>query len=125
MNKIKIYFSIFCDFEILFKSFKIALIVGTILNFINQGDKIVTLSFEEISYFKTILTYIVPFCVSSYTALSIKMKFKIGNNTPVSANLKCKNCGSMVTVAKNSIIPICNNCNEQTKWRIDTDDRNQ
>jgi hypothetical protein len=118
MNKLKIYFDIMCDFEILLKSLKIALVVGTILNFINQGDKLIAMDFENLNHFKSILTYMIPFIVSSYTAFSIKMKFKIGEITHVSANLKCEMCGSGRTVKANSIIPVCQNCNEKTKWRI-------
>ena len=118
MSKYKIYFAIFCDIEILIKSIKIALVVGTILNFINQGDKLINLDFENINYFKSLLTYIVPFIVSSYTALSIKIKFKIGERTPVTSDLECKGCGNRITVSKNTIVPICENCKENTKWRI-------
>lgn len=118
MNKLKIYLAIACDIEILLKSFKISLIVGTLLNFINQGDLIISLDFNNINHFKSILTYIVPFIVSAYTALSIKMKFKIGERTPVGADLKCKGCGAKISVKKNDIVPVCSSCNEKTKWRI-------
>ena len=118
MNKLKIYFAIICDTEILIKSFKIALIVGTILNFINQGDKLIALDFENINHLKSILTYTIPFIVSSYTAFSIKMKFKIGDITHVSANLKCKTCGNKTSVKENTIVPVCSNCKEKTKWKI-------
>lgn len=118
MNKLNIYFTIVCDKEILLKSFKIALVVGSILNIINQGDKILALDFQNLNHIKSILTYIVPFMVSTYTALSIKMKFKIGEITPVGANLKCKGCGNTTHVEKNSFVLMCDNCKEKTKWRI-------
>ncbi len=118
MNIYKIYFTIVCDTEMLLKSFQIALIVGTILNVINQGDKIFAMDFENINYLKSLLTYIVPFIVSTYTAVSIKMKFKIGEISPVSVNLECKNCGNTSSVEKNRFVPVCDNCKEKTRWRI-------
>jgi len=118
MNKFKVYFSIVCDKEILIKSLKIALIVGTLLNIINQGDKIIALDFEKIDHFKSILTYMVPFMVSAYTALSIKLKFKIGTRTPIDTNLKCKTCGNKISLKKDDTVPLCNTCKEKTKWRI-------
>ena len=124
MNKFKIYFSIVCDKEILIKSFKIALVVGTILNLINQGDKIISLDFEQINHFKSLLTYIVPFIVSAYTALSIKLKFKIGTTTPIDTDLKCKNCGTKISLKKGDRVPLCHICKEKTKWRINLDDTN-
>lgn len=63
-----------CDPHILKQSTKIAIVVGTILNIINQGDYIFHMMFDHINYFKMGLTYIVPFCVSTYTAISINLK---------------------------------------------------
>lgn len=118
MNKLKVYFAILCDKEILIKSLKIAIIVGTLLNIINQGELIFALDFLNIDYVKSLLTYTVPFLVSSYTALSIKMKFKIGDKTHVNATLKCTGCKEIIQVHKDEIVPVCIHCKEKTKWRI-------
>ena len=118
MNKLQIFFTILCDRELLTKSLKIAIIVGTILNIINQSEAIFSLDFHSIDYVKSLLTYMVPFLVSTYTAISMKMKFKIGELTQVDANLECNNCKKNLKVYKNERIPICSNCNEQTQWRI-------
>lgn len=48
-------------------AFIVALIVGTILNLINQGDAL--LNGDEIIFWKLILTYMVPYCVSTYGAV--------------------------------------------------------
>lgn len=44
----------------------ISIFVGTILTIINQGEAI--LGDAKINWFKVILTYIVPFCVSLYSS---------------------------------------------------------
>ena len=44
-----------------------ALVVGTILTTINHGD--VILKGESINYFKILLTYCVPFCVTTWGAI--------------------------------------------------------
>lgn len=44
----------------------ISIIVGTILTLINQGEAF--LGDAQINYFKLVLTYIVPFCVSLYSS---------------------------------------------------------
>lgn len=44
----------------------ISIFVGTILTIINQGEAI--LGDPKINWFKVILTYIVPFCVSLYSS---------------------------------------------------------
>lgn len=49
-------------------SLLIALVVGTILNLINQGDAIFSPSSLDIT--KCVLTYLVPYCVSTYGAVT-------------------------------------------------------
>lgn len=70
MNKIlKIIF----EKQIVKTSLKVALIVGIILNLINQGNFIINLDFEKISVSKIILTFIVPYLVSTYSAVVTKI----------------------------------------------------
>lgn len=118
MNKLKVYFAILCDKEMIIKSLKIALVVGTLLNIINQGEVILALDYINIDYVKSLLTYTVPFLVSTYTAVSMKMKFKIGDVTHVNATLKCQGCKEVIHVHTDEIVPVCNKCKEKTKWRI-------
>ena len=50
------------------RSLVVALVVGTLLNLINQGD--VMTGNAHFNLFKCILTYVVPYCVSTYGAVS-------------------------------------------------------
>lgn len=50
------------------RSVVVAVVVGTLLNVINQGDRLV--SGESLDWVKLVLTYMVPFCVASYGAYS-------------------------------------------------------
>jgi hypothetical protein len=52
-------------------AWRIALVVGTILNLINQGEKI--LDGNNIDGFHLILNYLVPYCVVSYSAAKNEM----------------------------------------------------
>ena len=54
------------------RSLVVALIVGTILNLINQGD--VLLGGGHIVLAKLLLTYCVPYCVSTYGAVSLRLR---------------------------------------------------
>jgi hypothetical protein len=49
----------------------VALVVGTILNLINQGD--VIFGAVPINWTKIVLTYLVPYAVSTYGAVSFRM----------------------------------------------------
>jgi hypothetical protein len=54
--------------RILKRSFVVALVVGTILNAINQGPELV--SGEPMVVWKLLMTWCVPFLVASYGAYS-------------------------------------------------------
>ena len=56
--------------QVLLRATKVALIVGTILVAINQGDAILDGSLTAATAWKIPLTYIVPYCVSTYAAVS-------------------------------------------------------
>ena len=53
------------------RSLVVALIVGTVLNLINQGDAM--LSGIPIDLAKLLLTYLVPYFVSTYGAVSYRL----------------------------------------------------
>lgn len=61
------------------RSFVVALIVGTILNLINQGDAM--LAGLPLDLAKLLLTYLVPYLVSTYGAVS----YRLHADEPVSA----------------------------------------
>ena len=50
---------------------RISLVVGTILNLINQGEGLVTTGSFSWPHF--VLNYIVPYCVASYSAANNEM----------------------------------------------------
>lgn len=54
------------------RSLKVALVVGTLLNLINQGDALVSLS--AVNWLKVILTYFVPYAVYTYGAVSVRLR---------------------------------------------------
>jgi hypothetical protein len=54
------------------RSFFVALVVGTVLNLINQGDAL--LGTAPINWLKVVLTYFVPYAVCTYGAASAKIK---------------------------------------------------
>ena len=54
------------------RSFFVALVVGTVLNLINQGDAL--FSAMPINWFKVILTYFVPYAVCTYGAVSFQIR---------------------------------------------------
>jgi len=53
------------------RSFFVAIVVGTILNLINQGDAL--FGPTQINWIKIGLTYLVPYAVSTYGAVSYRL----------------------------------------------------
>jgi hypothetical protein len=53
------------------RSLYVALLVGTILNLINQGDAL--LGVAPVNWVKVLLTYLVPYAVSTYGAVSYRL----------------------------------------------------
>jgi len=54
------------------RSFYVALVVGTVLNLINQGDAL--LGMASVNWLKLVLTYFVPYAVCTYGAVSYQLK---------------------------------------------------
>jgi hypothetical protein len=55
-----------CSGQIVRNALRIALVVGTVLNLINQGSAILAAS--GISWIHVAMNYLVPYCVASYSA---------------------------------------------------------
>jgi len=56
--------------DIMGRGRKVALIVGTILTAINQGDVILNGTLTVATLGKILLTYCVPYCVSTYAGVA-------------------------------------------------------
>ena len=52
------------------RSVRVALLVGTVLTLLNQGDAMLTGKFSHALFWKIPLTYCVPFLVATYGALA-------------------------------------------------------
>ena len=60
--------------DIVISSLKVALVVGVILNIINQGDVFFSSEFNKINWVKLILTFAVPYLVSTYASVRTRLK---------------------------------------------------
>jgi len=64
-------FQVACSARIVKNAIRIALVVGTILNLVNQGGAI--LAGSGISWSHVALNFLVPYCVASYSAAKNEM----------------------------------------------------
>ena len=67
----KSYLRLVCSARIARSALHVALVVGTVLNLINQGGAI--LAGNGIAWFHLLLNYLVPYCVAGYSAAKNEM----------------------------------------------------
>jgi len=117
-SHLKIYCEVAISSVVIRRAFSISLVVGTALNIINQGEVFFTSDMSQINVVKLLLTYIVPYCVTTYTATIINLDFQIGSLAIVDADLVCQKCHAQVHVKKGELIPECRDCKIFTKWKL-------
>lgn len=66
MHGLRLLLSTFGRRPILLSALKVALVVGTLLNLVNQGSRL--LDGQPLILWQMLLNYAVPFCVSGYSA---------------------------------------------------------
>jgi len=59
------------------RSFSVALVVGLLLNLINQGDAL--FAGRALDWTKIALTFVVPYCVATYGAVSFRLRMMAPN----------------------------------------------
>ncbi|MCZ6663785.1 MAG: nitrate/nitrite transporter NrtS [Gammaproteobacteria bacterium] len=62
--------------DIVTRSIKVAMIVGTILIAINYGDRLIIGAILPNEWMKMMLTFCVPYCVSTYASVSAVLSAK-------------------------------------------------
>jgi len=73
VNKILNWFSLALEVNTLKRSIKVAVIVGTLLMFINHGDIMISGDIKGHHMLKILLTYLVPYLVSTYSSVESKL----------------------------------------------------
>lgn len=63
------FLSLAASREVAVRALKVALVVGTILTLINHGDRLFTWEVTPRDFLKIVLCYMVPYCVSTWSAV--------------------------------------------------------
>jgi hypothetical protein len=72
MRRLRLLARLVCAPDIAHSSLRIALVVGTVINVVNQGDRLLGGSAIQLGHF--LLNYAIPFCVAAYSALQTRLK---------------------------------------------------
>lgn len=116
VNQFELFLSVATQRTSIIGALKVTLIVGTLVNLINQGSQIVGLQFAQVSWSKILVTFCIPFFVSIYNATATRLRFDPGVRAVVSTRLTCRKCLHTFDVKKEQIVPECSKCGKETRW---------
>lgn len=98
---------------------RVALLVGVILNLINHPEILTSFSFAELKAGQVILTFLVPYLVSTYSSVLSGSSLKPGKTSQIDALLKCNSCKtSNFSVNIGQTIEECPTCKKNTRWKL-------
>ncbi|NOY37074.1 MAG: hypothetical protein GXO83_05810, partial [Chlorobi bacterium] len=118
-EKINFYTRLSAEKAILSRAIRVALLVGIILNLINHPEIFLRFSFQEVHLGRALLTFLVPYCVSTYSSVLSASSLKPGKISMVNAELTCRNCGKAnFHIHIGEEIEECPNCGKNTKWQL-------
>ena len=60
--------------DVVVRALRVALLVGTVLIAINHGDRILNSSVAQLDFLKMILTYFVPYGVSTFSSVAAAIR---------------------------------------------------
>jgi hypothetical protein len=72
-NQLPVAKKLVIEKDSLTRALRVALLVGIILNIINNPG-LITFSFSGLNIYKVLLTFLVPFCVSLYSSILANRK---------------------------------------------------
>ncbi len=105
--------------EIFRRAILVSFVVGLILTLINQYEQIALFDFSHLVWWKVILTFLVPYCVSTYSSIWSSVTFIPGDVSVESVELECSKCPDFkVVVKKGDVIPECPNCPGLKVWQV-------
>jgi hypothetical protein len=74
MNRLKFYYKLAITKRVVKRATFSSIVVGTILNLINQYNAILNFNLSHLDLMKFFLTFLVPYCVSTYTAVALQLE---------------------------------------------------
>lgn len=99
------------------RAIRVALLVGIILNLINNPQLFFDFSGSELNSLRILLTFLVPFFVSTYSSVLSNSNLKPETISPIDALLQCKSCRETdFHVHIGQEIKECPKCKKKTRW---------
>jgi hypothetical protein len=74
INRFKVYCKLAVTKTVVKRAIFSSVVVGIILNLINQYSVVVNFDLSHLDLTKFFLTFLVPYCVSTYTAVALQLE---------------------------------------------------
>ena len=114
---INYYLQLAFERKTLLRAMRVAIIVGIILNFINNPSLFYDFTETQLSFGSVTLTFIVPFLVSTYSSVLSNKTIKPGTISNLDALLKCNSCKKTnFHIHIGQELEECPMCKDKTKW---------
>jgi len=112
------YLQLAFEKKTLMRAIRVAILVGIILNLINNPAFIFNFSANYLSLGRVLLTFMVPYMVSTYSSVLSNSALRTGSVSHIDAVLKCKSCNKThFHVPIGHEVEECPICKKETRWR--------
>ncbi len=116
---IQYYFQLATEKNSVRRALRVSILVGIILNLINHPEIFLAFNFTELHAGRAILTFLVPFLVSTYSSVLSGSSLQPGRISQIDALLKCNSCKkSNFSVNIGQKIEACPTCKKWTRWKL-------
>ena len=116
---IALYLKLAFERKTLIRAIRVAILVGIILNLINNPSLIFNFSENHLHMGRALLTFLVPYFVSTYSSVLSNKTFRSGSVSHMDAHLKCTRCNKThLHVHTGQEVAACPVCENKTRWRL-------
>ncbi len=118
-NRILIFLKLAAKPDVSVRALRLAIIVGVILNLINNTELFTSFRTSDPDPVRILLTFAVPYLVSTYSSVISTYSLKPGKVSRIDSLLKCRSCNSTdfhINVGQQ--VEECPTCGPKTKWGI-------
>lgn len=99
------------------RAIRVAILVGIVLNLINNPSLFYSFFETQLNLGRVLLTFLVPFVVSTYSSVLSNSSLKPGSISHLDAILKCKSCNkTSFHVHIGEEVDECPACKKKTRW---------
>lgn len=112
-----------CEPFVYRQSILTSFLVGTALLFLNRGNILMRRGLTKAFLVKGVITYLVPFLVSTFTAVRTQLRLEPEDTVPESGLYRCEKClysgeDHLISLDEDQKVPPCPQFGEETVYSL-------